>query len=222
MIMKYFKYGLLFLFLTLFAAGCSDVFSTSLAPWAARDPADLIPHVNAGNVRELVELTEDDPGLSLELLKGIRSAAAGASASDKAKLQAAGLVAAANASELGGAILQNLHGVSDLDADGIQDLINSALSDAGNLLATADVLKELLGADPTTNPAFVDAASAGDLAMAAAILLAAEAKESGVSNFIDTYVPDPTTLVYKLAMAANGKPDVSGSIKDIIDGLNLI
>jgi hypothetical protein len=220
--MKQIIYGFLFLFSLVFAAGCSNVFSTSLAPWAARDPADLIPNVDAGNVRELVELTEDDPDLSLELLKHIRNAAAGASPPDKVKLQAAGLTAVANASELGGAILRNLHGTGDLDKDNIQGLVNSALNDAGNLLTAAAVLEDLLGNNPTANSSFVNAASTGDLAMAAAILFAAEAKQSGLSNFIDTYMPDTTSLIYELAAAAYGKPDVSNSIKDVIDGLKLI
>ncbi|MDR2184737.1 MAG: hypothetical protein LBO80_03580 [Treponema sp.] len=221
--MRQVKYGLLFLLLLVFAAGCSDFFSASLAPWAARDPADLIPDVDAGNVWELVKLTEDDPDLSLELLKNIRGAAAGASPPDQAKLWAAGLTAAANASELGSAILRNLRGKDDLNADGIRSLINNALNDAGNLRAAAAVLEQILGTDPVTaNPGFVNAASAGDLAMAAAILLAAEAKQSGLSNFIDSYMPDPGSLIYKLAAEAYGKPDVSGAIKDVIDGLNLI
>jgi hypothetical protein len=220
--MKHIKYGLLVLFSLLLAAACSNVFSTSLAPWAARDPADLIRDVDTGNVWDYVELTEDDPDLSLELLKHIRNAAAGASPSNQGKLQAAGLTAAANASELGSAILQNLHEISDLDTDGIQDLVNNALNDAGNLIAAAAVLEDLLGTDPVSNSVFVDASGAGDLAMAAVILLAAEAKQSGLSNFIDTYTPNSTSLIYKLAAAAYGKPDVSGSIKDVIDGLNLI
>lgn len=212
----------MFLLSLVCAAGCSNVFSSSLAPWAARDPADLIPDVDAGNVRELAELAEDDPGLSLELLKRIRDAAAGASSPDKAKLRAAGLPAAANASELGGAILRNLRGTGDLDADHIQDLINSALNDAGNLLSAAAVLEDLLGTDPAADPSFAAASSAGDLAMAAVIFLAAEAKQSGTSTFIESYTPVPGSLIYKLALAAYGKPDVSGSIKDIIEGLRLV
>jgi hypothetical protein len=228
--MKHFRYTVFALLLWVLP-GCSNIFSTSLAPWAARDPSTLIPDVTADNVWDLIDLAEGDPDLSLELLREIGSAVSGASGNDRAELQAAGLAAAINASELGEELLRNLHGIGDLTGEAeIKALINGVLGSAGNLIPAGDTLAGMLPSTPSPgNPefdAFAAAASGDDLAMAAAVLLASEAKKTGdnVEDMPGTYASTNTTiaLAKALATAANNKPDVSDSIRDILGYLDLI
>jgi hypothetical protein len=201
---------------------CSDVFTTSLAGWARRDPSSLIPSVTTGNVKELIELTENSPDQSLALLKGIRDAGA------NPELQAAALRTAANASGLGAAILRQADDINTIDDTNAKGIVVDALNGLSNLAEAGTVLEDILP-DPSNTAAwdaFVDASSAEDLAMAAMVLLAGKAKEENdpegyIDNFQTTTGPTEA-LAKELALAANAKHSGGGFLKDMLDGLHLI
>jgi hypothetical protein len=215
---------------------CTEFFSTSLAPWAARDPDKLIPKVTVSNVGGLIEQAENDPDLSLALLKKISDAAKNASGGDKAELQNAALEAATNASGLGQAVLGRAGEIASLETpEDAQKLLTNAINDMTNLEAAASVLTGTLP-DPSDAPAFqsfVDAASPDDLATAAALLLAGEAKKSGdIDNYIDGFDKNGSSqlspaeeLAVKMAEAAMDKYTATGAggpLEDLLSGLNLI
>lgn len=211
---------------------CTQLFTTSLAPWAARNPSDLIPEVKASNVADLVATAAGDPAMSLEVLKGIESAVAKASAADKPVLQAAALGAAANASGVGPAILNTAGDVvQSLDGenpDAVKNVIVSAVEGLGQLAQTSASLTALLP-DPGTAAfdAFVAAASPDELASAAVVLLAAEAKASGnVSGYLDTFDPSAPAspaagLAVALATAAADNYTGTGPLADLLSALGL-
>ena len=224
---------------------CTDFFSTSLAPWAARDPSRLVPAVTTGNVDELIAFAENNPDLSLEVLKKIKSAAENASPDDKAKLQAAALEASVNASGLAQAVLNNAGEITSIGNAGdakkfVLDAVNGMpnLEDAGALLnqiipAPADPLHP--GDDPAFT-SFTDNAGVDELAMAALVLIAGEAKQTagaGGTDALDDYIEsvDPANptgsqeLAVAMALAATvaGRADeLSGPMRDALKGLNLI
>lgn len=212
---------------------CTQFFTTSLAPWAARDPSDLIPAVKASNVADLVAMAAGDPAMSLEVLKGIESAVAKASEADKPALQAAALEAAANASGVGPAILNTAGDVvSSLDGedpDAVKSVIVGAVAGLGQLAQTSASLTALLPdpADTAAFDAFVAAASPDDLASAAVVLLAAEAKASGdVSGYLDTFDPAAPAspageLAVALATAAAENYTGTGPLADLLSALGL-
>ncbi|MDR2094141.1 MAG: hypothetical protein LBP76_01315 [Treponema sp.] len=217
-------------------ASCTQFFSTSLAPWAARDPASLIPPVTTGNVHDLIGTAENDPDMSLALLKGINDAMAGASAEEKVKLQTAALEVAVNASSLGPSLLNKVEDSSALaeDPQKAKQMVLDSLNDMENLTSTADTLALILPdpSDEAAFGAFTDTADADSLAMAAAVLLAAEAKkEANSGDFLENFDPadtalsDSAKLAVKLAEAAKTKNDNnnegSGMLKDMLEGLNL-
>ena len=199
---------------------CTDFFSTSWASWAARDPDNIVPAVTPDNLDELLAIAENNPDLSLALLKNIRDAAKKASGGDKQKLQNGALEAAVNAAGLGQAVLGV---VKDLDSigDDARKVVIDAINGMENLDAAASILAEILagGFDAST-------ADPNDLAMAAVLILAAEAKKSpgGIDNYIDHFQNTPLSSAEKLALAlaAAAKDNVSGPIKDLLDSINLI
>jgi hypothetical protein len=218
---------------------CTQFFSSSLAPWAARKPADLVPPVTVDNVDELIEIAENDPDLSLEVLKGIGKALEDADADEKSSLQAAALQAASNASGMGAAIMHQAGNISEAmeDKDNVKGLVADVLGEMDNLGETSDVLSDILPEPGTPEfNAFVEKADADDLAMAAAILLAAEAKEQVNSeDYFTSFDPkDPgaslnprENMAVALAKSALGKGDdpnsgLSGRLKEILEGLNLL
>jgi hypothetical protein len=229
--------GLLLFYLA--AAGlvfsCTGFFSTSLASWAARDPASILPPINTGNVGDLIASSENNPDMSLEVLKKIKDAMQNASPEEASSLQASALQAAANASNLGPALLNKIGDISSAtgNMDDAKQLVVSTLNEMSNLGATSDTLTSMLPEPGTPSfEAFVEKASADDLATAAAVLIAAEAKgkvdsDEYINNF-DPAAPDlsdSALLAIELAKAASQKyeTNTSGSrLKDIIDGLNLI
>jgi hypothetical protein len=223
------------LFLTALAAGlvfsCTGFFSTSLAPWAARDSVSLIPPVDAGNVQGLVAGAENSPDMSLELLKKIRDAANGAGGEEAAALQTAALQAAVNASGLGAALLNSMNDIAGIidNPESARDF-TGVLNDMPNLEQAGAVLMETLP-EPGT-PEFdmlVEKAGPDDLAAAAVALLASEAKGKG-ENFINDFDPSAADagsarLAVALAEAAAKKYEASdsgGLFKDVLGGLNLI
>jgi len=221
----------LFFVVLLILNSCTQFFSTSLAPWAARDPDTLIPAVTADNVSELIELAEDNPDLSLAILKKIKKAADGANEEDEAALLAAALQAAANATALGPAVLGNAGSIIDAlnNSDNAAEAVTKALDSMKNLAEVSDILDDILVPGTSAFSAFLDAASADDLAIAAAIIIASEAKDFIDSeDYLNSFDPSGASLTSKeelaieLAVAAAGKSDLSDRLKDLIAGLGLV
>jgi len=214
---------------------CRQFFTTSLAPWAARDPASLIPPVTTGNIDDLLEQSANNPDQSLALLDKIANVITTASAADAAVLQAASLTAASNASGVATAVLQNTGTLLDtMQNNGdIIPVISDAISGLSNLESTADLLATVLPdpSDTAAFDAFVAQASPEDLAMAAIVLLASEAQAAGgVDTYISNFDPqsgslsDTEALAVALASAAATSYADSGGtgpLADILAGLNL-
>jgi hypothetical protein len=217
--------------LPLVFVSCTDFFTSSWGEWAARDPASLIPKVTASNVDELISMTENNPGLSLELLKKINGAVGSASGSDKARLQNAAITAAVNASDFTNVLMNNAADVSSLeDADNVKALITNTLNSMGNLTTVSDTLTGVLDQDTA---AFKASASADDLAMAAALILAGEAKKTGDLDNFSNYTNGaptgtPLALAEELAVAAKGKYEdpangnTGSLLYDLLGKLNLV
>ena len=225
---------------------CTDFFSTSWAPWAARDPDKLVPAVTAGNVDELIALAENDPNLSLAILKKIRSAANGASEEDRQKLQCAALEAAVNAAGLGQAVLGVADKLISIDnEDDAKKLVFDTINVMSNLEAAGSVLFDILPPAPNlTDPtdenwpafkAFTDSASADSLAMAAVVIIAGEAKkisDGDFDSYFDSYFDNPYEEEYEneklaialaFASALEGREnELSGPLRNVLQGLNLI
>jgi hypothetical protein len=235
---KYTRFFLPGMFLFVFTS-CTQFFSTSLAPWAARDPASLIPPVTASNVKDLIIMAENNPDLSLAVLKGIRSAVNGASGKEKAELQAAALQAAVNASSLGPVLLGNAGDISELADDSAAaqakaiDIMLGALNSMKNLNSSADTLAAILPdpSDTAAFDAFLEKSSAEDLAMAGVMLLAAAAnREPDPGAFINGLTPSSpppsASLAVRLAEEAMTKIQAGGGsggmLEDILIGLKLV
>jgi hypothetical protein len=220
--MKNILFGTPLLAVMVFFLSCGDFFTTSLATWAQRDTASLFPPVTKGNVAELTELAENDPDWSLALLKDIAKTA------DSPELQAAALRVAANASGLGAAILQHADDIANIDEDNAKGIVIDALNGLSNAVETGAVLESVLPPPGTAAwDDFVAASGAEDLAMAAVVLLAGKAKNSGdPENYIDTF-PDPPApgsteaLAKELADAARAGYGGGGFLEDILSGLHL-
>jgi hypothetical protein len=201
--------------LSLVFVSCTDFFTSSWGTWAARDPANLIRNVSAGNVDEYITMAENNPDLSLELLKKIGGASGSASGSDKAKLQSAAVTAAINASNLTTTLMNNAADVSSLEnTDDVKNLVTSTLNSMNNLTPASDALVGILEQDKA---AFMASASADDMALAAVLILAGEAKKAGPDVFSDyenaTIPPSsqPTIdFVEELATAALDKQQSGG------------
>jgi hypothetical protein len=227
-------------FMTIFAVfglffSCTDFFSTSLAPWAARDPSSLIPPVTMENVNDLIASSENNPDMSFEILVKIQEALENADPGAASSLQAAALEAAANASGFGQTLLNKASDISQLmeDKDNAKGLVIDAINDMPNLKETGELLTAILP-DPST-PEFADfiaKADADDLATAAAVLLASTAKDNLDSeDFLTTFdpsapdLPPSATLAIELAKAAAQKyeeNESAGRLQDILEGLNLV
>ncbi|MDR2110230.1 MAG: hypothetical protein LBP32_02875, partial [Spirochaetaceae bacterium] len=217
---------------------CTDFFSTSLGSWAARDRRNIVPSVNTGNVKDLVVKAENDPDLSLGVLKGIDAAVKKTSGQERISLQGAALEAAVNASGLGGSVLNKAGELSSVDSpEKARDMVVDAITGMKNLEETSTVLGSILP-DPEADPegflAFTDAADPNDLAMAAAMLLAAEGEkymdedEEALEDYMDNFDPfgaglSPSErLAVKLAEEAAKKSEgLNDSMKDRLDGLHL-
>ncbi|MCA1950638.1 MAG: hypothetical protein LDL24_08695 [Treponema sp.] len=225
---------LLVLPLAISLGSCRQFFTTSLAPWAARDPASLIPPVTASNIDDLLAQTANNPAQALALLDKIADAVATASAADAAVLQAAALQAASNASGVATSVLSNAGTLlNTLQSNGdIIPVISDAIAGLSNLAPSATALATILPAPNTPAfDAFVAQASPEDLAMAAIVLLAAEAQASGgVENYINSFDPNGASLSDNEALAVALAEDAAaayaasggtGPLADILAGLNL-
>lgn len=223
-----------FAVLSFFPLSCKQFFSTSLASWAARDPSSLVPSVSASNVNELIDQSANNPALALEVLKGIQSAASGASGQDLITLQVASVTAASNASGLGTAILQNAGNIVDSlsgsSSTAVVDLVSNAVSGLTQLAPSGSALVAILPSpsDAAAYNAFVAQAAPEDLAMAAVTILAAQAQASGnVTDYINNFSPavgTPEYLAAQLATSAKTKYAAEGGtgpLADILAALKL-
>jgi len=211
----------------LLLGSCTDFFSTSWASWAARDPSKLIPKITVDNVYEIIEMAENDPDLSLEVLKKIEEAVENASDDEKGKLQTAAVEAAANAVGLGQTLIGTAGDLANLDAEdeeAAKKLVLDTINSMPNLEEASESLGNLLK-DPTN---FIETASADDIALAAILLLAGDAKKNGsddMDEYIEDFINDPSDqakLALELAEALEDKiDDLSESLKTILEGLNL-
>ncbi|MDR2371236.1 MAG: hypothetical protein LBD71_07125 [Treponema sp.] len=207
---------------------CTGFFSTSLASWAQRDPAGLLPALTAANVNDLVKKTANDPALSLELLKKIKNTVNSVSGGEKALLQAAALNAAANAAAPVKAVQKYIDGDTEVNKNNAADLFNKITGELKNRAETAETLKGILPAAAVPgNPefdAFVNAADPYYLALAAAILFADDAVKSGDSaGYMAAYTsPGASPLAEALTKAAFDKGgDTLGIAGDLLDNLHL-
>ncbi|AEF80687.1 hypothetical protein [Leadbettera azotonutricia] len=221
---------------------CTEFFSTSLAPWAARNPDNIIPAVTTGNVDELIAMTENNPDMSLAVLKKIEDAAKNATGDAKTALQTAALEAAVNATGMGSAVLNNVDKLVTVDEDNAKKLVLDAIHDMKNLDASCKTLMGILPPPPpityppTPDPAF-DAFTANanpdELAMAAAMLLAGELNkqddpEAYINDFDPKNINDPESsanLAAALALVAAIDYDTiedNGPLRQLLDGLHLL
>jgi hypothetical protein len=187
--------GVFVLCMVLVLSSCTDFFSTSLAPWAKRDPSSLIPGVNAGNVQDLISQTESDPDLSLAVLKGIQEALKGTTDPDeKTVLRNAALQAATNASGLGGAFLANAGEIVKTlnHPDELKTTAINAINNMTNLDEVTDILLNGIIPPPASDPvefvSFIDGAPATDLALSSTVLLLGEAQKLGSTEAIEGYI----------------------------------
>jgi hypothetical protein len=224
---------------------CTDFFSSSLAPWAKRDPSKVVPKVTAANAAELIILMESDPDLSLVVLEGIQDIVNGASSeAEKAALRQAALQAAANASGLGNALFVNAGTIIDT-LDNPEDLKKAAIDAVNNMDNLNKVSDILLNGiiPPPSSPEFdpfLKSAPATDLALTATVILLGEAKTLGSSEAIEDYITgsgtgphfeydNPKTPAEKMAVelaqeAINivddpDRGDASGSLKKVLENL---
>jgi hypothetical protein len=233
-----FVYGVCFAFIagsSLILLSCMDFFTSSWAPWARRDPASQIKSINTGNVHQYIADAETDAALSLEVLKGIRDALGSADPADAAFLEAAALKAAANAAGLGPALLNSLSDTGKIgeaaeDPAKAKALIAGTIGKMSNLEETRNTLLEIL--PPPGTPEFARFAAASDindLALAAAVLVSAEAYShpGGAGNYLDSFtgsggVTPAEKMAYELSLSAVQKYDDSGAeglVKDILTQL---
>ena len=225
----------LFVPLILFAilsVSCMDFFTNSLAGWAVRDPENLVPRVNAGNIHEILEAFQNDPDASLVILRRIRDAQNGATPEELLILQSAALEAAINSAGLLNSILGTTTNLNNIDdEDSAKSMILDSIDGMKNLDASSALLREILP-EPGTQ-AFDDFAAASDpnyLAMTAALLVAGEAKRQSsddLEGFVDNFSDKPKTPTEELAMAmaeaAMAHPDeLSDQFADALRGLNLV
>jgi hypothetical protein len=214
---------------------CTQFFSNSWAPWAARAYDKIIPTVTVDNVDELISIFENDPNGSLALLKKIRDAHNDESSPE---LEAAALKAAVNSIGLVSAIAGATGNMNDWgDPEKARNKFDSVLDDMENLEDASEVLFEILpGPDDKEAWAnFTKSASADDLAMGAILLLLGAA--SGNVDFnnpdeFDEFTNNPgnekIALARALVDASIEKTDdksnddgLSDSLIDILKSLNL-
>jgi hypothetical protein len=203
---------------------CSDFFTHSLAEWAQRDPGSLIPEVTPGNVGELIRLSENNPGMSLEVLKGI----AGSGKKSDPAMQAAALQAAANAADIANSLLKNISDMASgsMDSDASRSVMIDAVGDMQNLADTRAALLSILPVSVPPDPADYDGLDPADLAVAAMVLLAAEARRTGdVAWYIDSISPGSGTgnlaVIQAMAQSSKSRYTGGGFLGDMLDNLNL-
>jgi len=229
---SFFFFLMIFAFISL-CVSCTDFFSNSWATWAARDPDRLIPTVTASNVDELIALAENNPDLSLAILKKIQKAVNSASGADLIKLQNAALQVGVNAAGLGQAVLNAAGELTNVKTDAdARDMVVNALGGMKNLNASCAALPLILP-DPSDTEAFnafTDSASVDDLALAAALLIAGEANkydqpDDYIENTFNSNRPIGQNEELAVALIDSVRlrqEELSESLEDILYGLNLL
>ena len=220
---------------------CSDFFSTSLASGLARDQDDIIPDVTVDNINELVDQAEGNSDLAVAVLGGIEDAMDEATPDEAAVLRAAAVELASTASGVGVAVLNDAGTILDtLESGNLDDPIvkNDLISDIAdsleglsNLEETSSSLVAILPSpdDTVAFDAFVANATADDLAMAAIVLLSAQATASpdGTETYLGDFDSASTSLTpaeelaVALAAKAAEKDDGTGALSDLLEVLNL-
>jgi hypothetical protein len=210
-------------------SSCMDVFSTSWGSALKRDPNKLIPTVTASNVEDLLDASVGDTDFASALLGKIKDSAQNAKGAEKATLQDAALKAAANASGLATEVLKNaetLFETGNGHTGDIQHTIDGILKDIdGSSLQqiTRDLNSVLDNAYRGSN------ASNEDLAMAAIILLLADAKKGGnLENYLNDFsnrkggslTPNEQTALRLAEIIAERNTD-DDIIRQLLDAMNL-
>ncbi len=225
-------------------AACSAFFTNSLASGLARDQADLVPDVTVKNIDDLMTQAEGNSDLSLAVLDGIGDSMAGATPEEQAVLRGAAVELAVTASGVGTAVLRDSGTILEtLDGGDLEDpavkseliaQVSSSLSGLSNLQDTSTALIAVMPSpdDTVAFDAFVENATADDLAMAAVVLLAAESDDSegGTEAYIDGFDSESETLspaeelAVALAVKAADKNETeggTGTLNDLLEALNL-
>ena len=239
---KFLLISIFFVMFTVLFVSCTDFFSNSWAPWAARNPNKLIPAVNPGNVDDLVSMAENNPDLSLSLLKKIQDALdKDMSEEDKQKLRTSAVDAAVNAAGLGQAILGSIDDIgsitnADDPAKAAKDLLVKALDEMKNVEEAGSVLFESLPKPDTDDFVFfTENANVDQIAMAAVVLIAGEMKKVGeddledyIENLTNTSIDKDDYKTVELAMAlayivvvGERSDELSDTLKNVLGGLNL-
>lgn len=221
---------------------CQQFFTTSVAATLARDPASLVPAVSSTNAAELAAAVSDDPDASLVVLSGLEDLIAAAPAEEQAELAALALDVASNASGVGGALLTTVDSLAGIltggdlsdpeTLDGLFTTIDEAIAGLGNLGDTSTSLVAILSGTTATIDDIAETATAEELAMAAIVLLSANAQNDagGVAGYVGGLDPNSSSLsaseqlAVDLAAAAAAKYDAEGGtgpLASILSSLNL-
>jgi hypothetical protein len=210
-------------------ASCAQVFGTSWGSALKRDPDKLIPKVTSSNVGELLEASLGDADFAITLLGKIKDSAGNAQGDEKAALQDAALKAAANGSGLTTAILNNAGTL--LEGKGntkdIQKAIDGILNDinGADLQKIADDLGDILSDDYKNKAKATDE----DLAVAAVVLLLADAKNTGnnLEDYLESFAtrqdlneatPNEAKAIFLAGIVAKRN---DGIINDLLSAMNL-
>lgn len=184
-------------FLVLFPTSCMDVFTNSWGSTFKRDPNKLIPRVTTSNVGELLDASVGDPEFAAVLLKKISDSLENTTDKDRAILQDAGLKAAVEASGLAAEFINNAGELLKTEsAEGVKNSIDAILKnlDTDRSISIAEDLLAIL--DDENAFKTYSAASSGDLAVAAVVLLLGEVKKSGgtLDAYLDSFTNRKPTL----------------------------
>jgi len=220
-----------------FMFSCTDFFTSTWFPWAARDQSSLIPKITLDNIDELLQMFEDDPDGSYALLQKLKDSKGGLSDDEWNELLGASLGAAANAVGFGQAVIGAAGNIGNIEnLDGVQDVLLDALNSLSNVEGTGDILSEILPPPGTEAfDTFTDNASSEDLAVAAMILVLGEvskAVDGDFEDFLDNpgnyeIPPDTQALAQAMAIVAvladrPGSLDDDSPLKGILDLFKLL
>jgi hypothetical protein len=222
-------------------ASCSGFFTNSLASGLARDQDDLVPKVTTANIDELVEQAEGNSDFAVAVMSSIQDSMEEATPAEASVFRAAAVELAVTASGVGTAVLDDAGTIldtlenGDLSDPAVKDDLISDIADTLNGLSNLDeTVSSLVAILPTSDDtaaidAFIVNATADDLAMAAIVLLAAQAVTSadGTESYLKDFASTSVSLtpVEKLAVTfaakAAERDDGSGPLSDLLEVLNL-
>jgi hypothetical protein len=225
-----------------FFVSCTDFFTSSWGEGLKRDPSSYIKNVSASNAKDMAKELKADPDASKELLHVIAK-----KGGSNPELQAAGLMAANNAAELGTTLLSNVGtlldtlDVDDPDETEIQEALSEILEKLPNVTGIANDIEKMLASttgnatDGYTN-GIGSSATPDDIIMGALILVLGDFQSTGsgtISDYINEIaddfddIDDETDLstlssklqtAYKLLMSIEDK---DGLVGDLLEGLGI-